>query len=128
MKKLHVRHKEQWWSQAQLCALMHAGTRAHTRTHTHTHAYAHTRTHAFDPSAWRQVDFWIGGQLGLQSEFQTSQSYTTRSYLNKKGKRTVIDCVVNISPSKNIFISLRDCHLVQLCSGVFAGQSLFMMV
>jgi hypothetical protein len=31
----------------------------------------------------RQVDFWVRGQLGLQSEFQDSQGYTEKPCLKK---------------------------------------------
>jgi hypothetical protein len=31
----------------------------------------------------RQVDFWVQGQPGLQSEFQDSQSYTEKPCLEK---------------------------------------------
>jgi hypothetical protein len=34
----------------------------------------------------RQVDFWVRGQPGLQSEFQDSQGYTEKPYLEKKQK------------------------------------------
>ena len=43
----------------------------------------------------RQADFWVQGQPGLQSEFQDSQSYTEKPFLeknnnnnNKKKKKT----------------------------------------
>jgi hypothetical protein len=32
----------------------------------------------------RQVDFWVQGQPGLQSEFQDSQGYTEKPCLKKK--------------------------------------------
>ena len=37
----------------------------------------------------RQADFWVGGQSGLQSEFQDSQGYTGKPYLetNKQTKK-----------------------------------------
>jgi hypothetical protein len=35
----------------------------------------------------RQVDFWVRGQSGLQSEFQDSQSYTEKPYLKKPKKQ-----------------------------------------
>jgi hypothetical protein len=36
----------------------------------------------------RQVDFWVWGQSGLQSEFQNNQGYTDKSCLKKtKGSR-----------------------------------------
>jgi hypothetical protein len=34
----------------------------------------------------RQVDFWVWGQPGLQSEFQDSQGYTEKPCLEKKKK------------------------------------------
>jgi hypothetical protein len=34
----------------------------------------------------RQVDFWVRGQLGLQSEFQDSQGYTEKPCLKKTNK------------------------------------------
>jgi hypothetical protein len=33
-----------------------------------------------------QVDFWVQGQPGLQSEFQYSQSYTEKETLSRKTK------------------------------------------
>jgi hypothetical protein len=35
----------------------------------------------------RQVDFWVRGQPGLQSEFQDSQSYTEKPCLEKPKKK-----------------------------------------
>jgi hypothetical protein len=35
----------------------------------------------------RQVDFWVRGQPGLQSEFQDSQGYTEKPCLKKKKKK-----------------------------------------
>jgi hypothetical protein len=32
----------------------------------------------------RQADFWVRGQLGLQSEFQDSQDYTEKPCLEKR--------------------------------------------
>jgi hypothetical protein len=42
--------------------------------------------HTFNPEleGQRQVDFWVWGQPGLQSEFQESQGYTERPCLKKK--------------------------------------------
>jgi hypothetical protein len=34
----------------------------------------------------RQVDFWVRGQPGLQSEFQDRQGYTDRPSLEEKKK------------------------------------------
>jgi hypothetical protein len=36
----------------------------------------------------RQVDFWVRGQPGLQSEFQDSQGYTEKPCLEKQHKKT----------------------------------------
>jgi hypothetical protein len=36
----------------------------------------------------RQVDFWVRGQPGLQSEFQDSQGYTEKPCLEKTNKQT----------------------------------------
>jgi hypothetical protein len=36
----------------------------------------------------RQVDFWVRGQPGLQSEFQDSQGYTEKPCLEKQNKQT----------------------------------------
>jgi hypothetical protein len=36
----------------------------------------------------RQVDFWVGVQPGLQSEFQDSQGYTEKPCLKKQNKQT----------------------------------------
>jgi hypothetical protein len=35
----------------------------------------------------RQVDFWVQGQPGLQSEFQDSQGYTEKPCLEKPKKQ-----------------------------------------
>jgi hypothetical protein len=34
----------------------------------------------------RQVNFWVWGQAGLQSEFQDSQNYTEKPCLEKQNK------------------------------------------
>jgi hypothetical protein len=36
----------------------------------------------------RQADFWVRGQTGLQSEFQDSQGYTEKPFLENKNKQT----------------------------------------
>jgi hypothetical protein len=36
----------------------------------------------------RQANFWVGGQPGLQSEFQDSQGYTEKPCLEKQNKKT----------------------------------------
>jgi hypothetical protein len=35
----------------------------------------------------RQVDFWVPGQPGLQSEFQDSQGYTEKLCFKKQNKQ-----------------------------------------
>jgi hypothetical protein len=35
----------------------------------------------------RQADFWVQGQPGLQGEFQDSQDYTEKSWLEKKNQK-----------------------------------------
>jgi hypothetical protein len=41
--------------------------------------------HTFNPSTWEaeQVDFWVQGQPGLQSEFQDNQDYKEKPCLEK---------------------------------------------
>jgi hypothetical protein len=43
--------------------------------------------HTFDSSTWKAEDLWIPGQLGLQSKFQGSQSYTEKLCLEKLKKK-----------------------------------------
>ena len=45
--------------------------------------------HVFSSSTWRQrqADFWVWGQLGLQSEFQDSQGYPKEPCLGQKTKQ-----------------------------------------
>jgi hypothetical protein len=41
--------------------------------------------HAFNSSTWEvEVDLWVWGQPGLQSEFQDIQGYTEKPCLRKK--------------------------------------------
>ena len=39
----------------------------------------------------RQVNFWVQGQPGLQSEFQDSQDYTEKTCLGKKKKDLLLE-------------------------------------
>ena len=39
----------------------------------------------------RQVDFWVQGQPGLQSEFQDSQGYTEKPCLEKQKQTNIIE-------------------------------------
>ena len=43
--------------------------------------------HAFNPGRQRQLDLWVQGQPGLQSEFQDSQGYTEKPCLEKAKKK-----------------------------------------
>jgi hypothetical protein len=49
----------------------------------------------------RQVDFWVLGQPGLQSEFQDSQGYTEKPCLKKKKKES------KVWPSKEVLKTHR---------------------
>jgi hypothetical protein len=40
----------------------------------------------------RQADFWVRGQLGLQSEFQDSQGYTEKPWLEKQNNNNKKEC------------------------------------
>jgi hypothetical protein len=55
--------------------------------------------HTFNPSTWRQrqVDFWVQGQPGLQSEFQDSQGYTEKPCLGKSKIKIIIIVIIIIS-------------------------------
>jgi hypothetical protein len=41
----------------------------------------------------RQVDFWVRGQPGLQSEFQDSQGYTEKPCLEKEKEKKLISYI-----------------------------------
>ena len=41
----------------------------------------------------KQVDFWVWGQPGIQSEFQDSQDYTEKPYLKKQKKKKKVTLV-----------------------------------
>jgi hypothetical protein len=51
----------------------------------------------------RQVDFWVRGQPGLQSEFQDSQGYTEKPCLENKTKQKNKNIFRNLSASSNTF-------------------------
>jgi hypothetical protein len=56
----------------------------------------------------RQADFWVRGQLGLQSEFQDSQGYTEKPCLKKtkkKNQKKIFWCVVKHTQHLLIFLS-----------------------
>ena len=69
----------------------------------------------------RQADFWIGGQPGLQSEFQDSQGYTEKPCLEKPNKQTkkkrVALVMVSVHSSKTLTKTTQTylCHFV-LCT------------
>jgi hypothetical protein len=49
----------------------------------------------------RQVDFWVWGQPGLQSEFQDSQGYTEKPCLEEKKKKKKIEDSIATPSAKN---------------------------
>jgi hypothetical protein len=53
---------------------------------------------AFNPSTQEaeQVDFWVQGQPGLQSEFQNSQGYTEKSCLEKQNEKKKESLAFNV--------------------------------
>ena len=54
----------------------------------------------------RQADFWVGGQPGLQSEFQDSQGYTEKPCLEKQkqtNKKLKKNCTMISFVLKKIF-------------------------
>jgi hypothetical protein len=61
--------------------------------------------HVFNPRRQRQENFWVRGQPGIQSEFQDSQGYTEKPYLeppqNKNKKIYLfVKCVCVCVPNK----------------------------
>jgi hypothetical protein len=60
----------------------------------------------------RQVDFWVRGQPGLQSEFQDSQGYTEKPCLEK----------TNLPPKENSSTNSTLCMCT--CTTVWRGQRL----
>jgi hypothetical protein len=53
----------------------------------------------------RQADFWVQGQPGLQSEFQNSQGYTEKPYLEKQTNKQKPNKQVSLLPSLPDFLS-----------------------
>jgi hypothetical protein len=55
--------------------------------------------HAFNPvlGRQRQVDFWVQGQPGLQSEFQDSQGYIEKACLEKQKNKQASKKVLKVS-------------------------------
>jgi hypothetical protein len=51
----------------------------------------------------RQVDFWVWGQPGLQSEFQDSQGYTEKPCLKKTNKQTITTATTKNAPNNFTF-------------------------
>jgi hypothetical protein len=50
----------------------------------------------------RQVDFWVRGQPGLQSDFQDSQVYKEKPCLEKPKKKRVLVSVLLFYNYKNL--------------------------
>jgi hypothetical protein len=50
----------------------------------------------------RQVDFWVQGQPGLQSEFQDSQGHTEKPRLEKKKKKKILHLLTQHIIGQNI--------------------------
>ena len=68
--------------------------------------------HAFNPSTGEVEadDLWVGGQLGLQSEFQDSLVYTEKSCLGLKKKKKK-NYIRQRYPIKKMFAYLLSCFL-----------------
>jgi hypothetical protein len=62
----------------------------------------------------RQVDFWVPGQLGLQSEFQDSQGYTEKPCLEKQNKTQKTNKQTNNQISGALARVSRPLHRQQL--------------
>ena len=55
----------------------------------------------------RQVDFWVWGQPGLQSEFQDSLGYTEKAYLKKSKKKQKKTKNKKNKPSKSVIADVQ---------------------
>jgi hypothetical protein len=58
----------------------------------------------------RQVDFWVRGQPGLQSEFQDSQGYTEKPCLKKQTKKSVYTVCEASSSNFQLQMKLGVCQ------------------
>jgi hypothetical protein len=67
--------------------------------------------HSFNPGRQRQVDFWVRGHPGLQSEFQDSQGYTEKPCLEKpkkkKKKKKEFNILTQRQPEETVFQAAR---------------------
>jgi hypothetical protein len=61
----------------------------------------------------RQVDFWVRGQPGLQSEFQDSQDYTEKPCLGKKRQNKTTTAITKRPPKFKSFLTSMWCHIIQ---------------
>jgi hypothetical protein len=71
----------------------------------------------------RQVDFWVWGQPGLQSEFQDSQGYTEKPCLEPPPKKSGMKCHIsfhNYKFSLCKFIYMYGCFV---CMYVYAPHA-----
>jgi hypothetical protein len=66
----------------------------------------------------RQVDFWVWGQPGLQSEFQDSQGYAEKPCLKKKKKQKQKKKQKTLIPTGGTQKLLADFHM---CTAVSVG-------
>jgi hypothetical protein len=76
----------------------------------------------------RQVDFWVRGQPGLQSEFQDSQGFTEKPYLKKpkkKKKKKSVELTLAFRTFLLAFMSSCDFSWLEIpCFGVFLPSTL----
>jgi hypothetical protein len=59
----------------------------------------------------RQVDFWVWGQPGLQSEFQDSQGYTEKPCLKKTTHTHTHKKTLWTSALPHTYVTISPCHL-----------------
>jgi hypothetical protein len=64
----------------------------------------------------RQADFRVEGQPGLQSEFQDSQDYTEKTFLEKRKKRKKREkkqgCKAQAGKHENSLVNLQEQNLL----------------
>jgi hypothetical protein len=64
----------------------------------------------------RQVDFWVRGQPGLQSEFQDSQGYTEKPCLENKKKKKKRQSITTNPQQHSLWVS--EYHVSVLSASV----------
>jgi hypothetical protein len=67
----------------------------------------------------RQVNFWVQGQPGLQSEFQDIQGYTEKHCLKKQNKTRKICCTFAHNLLAILFISVLQCFV---CIKIYVSE------